>query len=224
MAKYWEGEFFHFLSEGDGNHCPLWENCALRKNGKWCIDDDYEKILPVYDKSFNPDTNPLLISRGCNSKIFKYLRYVAEDFLKQGCISKPPVPSELILCADSKNPIEIRYIPLKSTYGSLWRLSTGWVIQINSNLSRPMQRLSLFHEAFHILAHLKTAPVFRSRELNHGRFNEMLADAFSGMVLMPPSWVEEKWRETGSVRKMARIFDVPPQLVIIALKIMGLID
>jgi len=49
------------------------------------------------------------------------------------------------------------------------------------------KRFTLFHEAFHIEAHDKADPVFRTRGCERGTFNELLAECFSSINQEPCS-------------------------------------
>ena len=51
----------------------------------------------------------------------------------------------------------------------------------------------------------------------------MLADYFSGCILMPKEWVKEKWAEVNDLKQMAEIFQVTEVSMWIRLKTMGLI-
>jgi Zn-dependent peptidase ImmA (M78 family) len=86
-----------------------------------------------------------------------------------------------------------------------------------------MKRFTIFHEAFHILAHCRTTPVFRKRGAIGGSFNELLADYFAVCILMPRQWVGEKWAEVQDFNRMAKIFDVPKPAMCIRLRQLGLI-
>jgi len=85
------------------------------------------------------------------------------------------------------------------------------------------KRFTLFHEAFHIIAHDKATPVFRSRGCKRGAFNELLAEYFAANILMPTDWVREWWAEVRDINRMAEIFDVPKTAMWIKLKFLKLI-
>jgi len=86
------------------------------------------------------------------------------------------------------------------------------------------KRFTLFHEAFHIEAHDKADPVFRTRGCERGTFNELLAECFDSKILMPADWVREKWAEVRDVDRMAEIFAVPKAAMWIRLKLLRLIQ
>jgi Zn-dependent peptidase ImmA (M78 family) len=46
----------------------------------------------------------------------------------------------------------------------------------------------------------------------------MLAEHFSGCILMPMKWVREKWAETHDLDAIVEIFGVPKQLAYMRLK------
>jgi Zn-dependent peptidase ImmA (M78 family) len=148
---------------------------------------------------------------------------LAIKYLEKAGFSQPPVPTELIRCFDVSPPIEVRLLPLKAYHGAVWHLEDGWVIYLNTNDTPYRQRLALFHEAFHILAHSKATPVFRKRGISEGFFNEILADYFAGCILMPNEWVKEKWAEVNDLRQMAKIFHVTELAMWIQLRTNGLI-
>ena len=148
---------------------------------------------------------------------------LARNWLKRESVHSPPVPTSIVSLADETHPIETRQIPLKICHGSLWHLRDGWVIQLNRDDTIPAQRFTLFHEAFHILAHRKATPLFRKPGSTGKAFNELLADSFAARILMPAKWVEEKWEEIKDLDQMARIFQVPKSSMCIRLRSLGLL-
>jgi len=148
---------------------------------------------------------------------------LAQRYLKRGEVSCPPVPAELILLADEQHPVEVRLVALKVYHGAIWRQNDGWVIQLKNDDIPATRRFILFHEAFHILAHCKTTPVFRRREGILGSFNELLADHFASCILMPREWVNEKRAEVEDLDRLAEIFDVPMPAMCIRLRQLGLV-
>jgi Zn-dependent peptidase ImmA (M78 family) len=139
-------------------------------------------------------------------------------------IDRLPVPNDLITQAADNLPIEVRQVPLKAYHGAVWRLSDCWLIHLNSNDTPARQRFTLYHEIFHILAHCKATPVFKKTSHSHkGTFNELLADHFAAIILLPENWVKEKWLELKDVSQMAAIFDVPKPIMYLGLKAMRLV-
>jgi len=141
-------------------------------------------------------------------KMFRLIEKLAQNYLRKAGVSSPPVPSEVISLADENNPVEIHLLPLKDYHGAIWRLNGKWVIQLRDSDIDTVRRFTLFHEAFHILAHCRATPIFN--KLGHGEayFNELLADHFANCVLMPTEWVLRKWAEVKNLGKMAEIFGV----------------
>jgi len=209
----WESELWSYISRGDGQHCPAYSHCQVRLKGEWCADDNRDVLENLYrDNDFRPEKYSTIedITHSTASEIAKKIELLAGRYLKQGNCHCPPVPTELISLADEQRPVEVRLLPLKSYHGAIWRLGGMWVIQLNSNDAPAVRKFSLFHEAFHILAHRSATPVFRKRESTAtGAFNELVADYFASCVLMPRRWVMEKWADVKDLDKMAEIFVVP---------------
>jgi hypothetical protein len=160
-------------------------------------------------------------------RIFALVRRLAVRYQIEAGIDHPPVPTNLITRADDNLPIEVRKVPLKAHHGAIWRLSDCWIVQLNSNDTAARQRCTLYHEIFHVLAHCKATeatPVFRKAPgLQGGYFNELLADHFSAIILMPDKLVRERWNEVKDINQMSAIFEVPKTIVWFALKQLHLI-
>ena len=45
----WESELWSYLSASDGMRCPLYEHCHVRLIGKWCLDDERERLDQLLD-------------------------------------------------------------------------------------------------------------------------------------------------------------------------------
>jgi Predicted Zn peptidase len=148
---------------------------------------------------------------------------LAQKYLERGDASCLPVPIELVSLADEQHTIEVCLLPLNAYHGALWRLGGEWIIQLKNDDTPASRRFTLFHEAFHILAHCKTAPVFRKRGTTQGSFNELLADYFAACILMPRELVKEKWAEVEDLDRMVGIFGVPRSAMCIRLKCLGFI-
>ncbi|MBA7714200.1 hypothetical protein ES703_123217 [subsurface metagenome] len=219
----WESELWSYISQGDGEHCPLYSHCHIRQGGGWCFDDNRKNIAKLADcKRFDLSSYDFVKCGTC-SGIFKLVEKMAKRYLKKGGVRCPPAPTELFSLADNEHPIEARLLPLKVYHGAIWRLKEGWVIQLKDDASSASRRFTLFHEAFHILAHCKATPVFRQRGTKEGSFNELLADYFATCILMPKEWVTEKWAEVKDLDRMAEIFDAPKSAMCVRLKRLGLI-
>jgi len=194
--------------------------------GEWCADDNRDALEKLYrDDDFRPEKYSTIeeATHSTASEMAKRIEMLARRYLKQGNCYCPPVSTELISLVDKEHPVEVRLLPLKAYHGAIWRLKGQWVIQLNSNDAPAVRRFSLFHEAFHVLAHRRATPVFRKRESTTGSFNELVADYFASCVLMPQKWVREKWAEVKDLDKMAEIFVVPKGAMWFTLKLLGLL-
>jgi len=219
----WESELWSYVGSGDGAHCPIRNHCQVRQQGGWCADDNKERLSQVADAKRCHSASYDFIEGGTNyCRITQMVEMLAQKYLKEGGVHCPPVSTGLLSLADKQHTIETRLLPLKVYHGAIWHLREGWIIQLNDNDILATRRLTLFHEAFHILAHCKTAPVFRKRGSLQGSFNELLADHFAKSILMPREWVKEKWAEVKDLDKMAEIFGVPKSAMCISLKRLGI--
>ncbi|UCH50675.1 MAG: ImmA/IrrE family metallo-endopeptidase [Chloroflexota bacterium] len=226
----WESELWSYISRGDGENCALYSHCQDRLSGKWCISENKELVELLLRDSHKrlPDTDDAPVNydtviKFVDCKIFNLVDTLAQSFVRKGKVRCPPVPSELASMADERYPIEIRLIPLARLSGAIWGLKESWVIQLNRNDPPNIRRFSLFHEAFHILAHCRADPVFKKRGGRSGAFNELLAEYFASCVLMPTKWVSEHWSRIKDVDKMAEVFEVPELQMWLKLKSLGLI-
>jgi hypothetical protein len=228
----WEAELWSYLSQGDGTNCPIYHSCDLRLNGEWCLSEheEYYQLMNNFLDGEAPDlTDPASIEfefRGCQhiGRIFNLVRRLAVRYQTEGGIDRLPVPSDLITHGGDGRPIEVRELPFKAHHGAIWRLNECWVIQLNSNDTPARKRFTLYHEIFHILAHCKATPVFKKTSSSpQGSFNELLADHFAAIILMPEKQVKQIWAEVQDINQMATIFDVPRPLVWFALKHLSLI-
>ena len=219
----WEAELWSYVSEGDGMNCPLYDHCQVRKRGGWCLDENKERINQLFDGDRFDLSSYDFVKRGTYSGVFRMVELLAQRYLKRGGVRYPPVPTELITLADSQHPIEVCVLPLKAYHGAIWCLGDRWLIQLRQGDTPAIQRVTLFHEAFHILAHREATPVFRKKETIQGSFNELLATCFADCILMPRKWVKERWTEVEDVERMAEIFVVPKSAMYIRLKTLHLI-
>jgi hypothetical protein len=227
----WESELWDYLGSGDGVRCPIYSRCQERLSGVWCPSDNLGYITQLLDdRRFDASKYDFIGGGGerC-SGVFQLVERLAKDYLAKTKVHCPPVSTELVSLADEQHPVEVRLLPLKIYHGAVWYLKGRcrkgrWIIQLNRNAPPARRRFSLFHEAFHILAHCRaTTPLFRKREHEGISFNELLADYFAGSILMPREWVREKWTEVEDLDSMAKIFDVPKPIMWLRLKEMGLV-
>lgn len=229
----WEAELWSYMTSGNGEHCPVYSRCQVRRRGGFCYDDErqqFQRMLAIgrsisgnYEVALNDADFIDFMQRWTPGRIFILVERLAKKFLKQAGVSGPPVPTKLILSADENNPVEVHLLPLKAHHGAIWGLKDRWVIQLNENDTRAVRRMTLFHEAFHILAHSGATPVFKILGNKRAYFNELLADYFAVNVLTPREWVTEKWTEVNNVNRMARIFDVAEPHMWLRLKQLRLI-
>ncbi|MFB0556721.1 MAG: ImmA/IrrE family metallo-endopeptidase [Dehalococcoidia bacterium] len=229
VAK-WESELWSYISNSDGEHCPLYNDCQFRLQSQ-CLDDSkeyFQRINAFLDNeeltlSGSKPGKLEFIRCAKVSRIFQLVGKLANKYLKMGDVHSPPVPAVLVAQCDRSCPIEVREVPLKAYHGAIWRLRDKWIVHLNESDTVDRKKFSLFHEAFHILAHCKATPVFRKVGFKQGSFNELLADHFAGCILMPPEWAKEKWAELHDIDKMAETFQIPRSVVWFGLKGMDLI-
>jgi len=221
----WESELWSYLSKGDGMHCPLYDHCRIKKECTWCIDDHITEITQILeDRKLNIARCHFVAPEGERlGKPFQLVEKLALRYLEEGKVHSPPTPTELITLLDPERSVEIRTIPLTAYHGAIWGLKDNWIIQLKRTDTAVMKRHTIFHEAFHILAHRKGVPVFRKRGAEEGYFNEGLADYFAVCILMPREWVREKWAEVKDVGRIAKVFEVPKIAMWIRLRQMGLV-
>lgn len=209
-----EAELWRCLSAGDGVQCPVGEECAVVRDRGGCDDPRLrapapgrrgrgrgEKLSYEMFECASPD-GP---ARG---RIFHLVEMLSVKYLGIGGIGAPPVPWELAERFGVSPPLEVRFLSLKAHHGAVWRLEDAWIAYVNSDDPPDMQRFTLFHEMFHILAHCGATPVFRRRGRQEGIFNEMLADYFATCMVTPAIMVSSLHREMRSPRAMARVFRV----------------
>jgi predicted transcriptional regulator len=161
----------------------------------------------------------------CGGEIMQHVERLAEH--RFGCdrANELPVSTNLIALASEEHPIEIRPLDLRACYAATWHMPDAWVIQVSDSISPSRKRFTLFHEAFHIIAHNRCqTPIFKKRGGNQASFNELLADYFAMCVLMPREQIKEQWPELRDVDRMAIAFDVPKSTMWLRLNEMDLID
>jgi len=223
----WEFELWTYVGSGDGRHCPLHDRCQIRQRGGWCPDDNRERFNRLLDVSqFNLHNFDFIKGEsegGWRGRIFQLVEMLAQKYLRMGEVRCPPVPTWLVTLFDNRQAVEVRELPLKVYHGAIWHQKDGWVIQVKDSDAPATKRFTILHEAFHILAHCRTTPVFRKRGTIVGSFNELLADYFASCILMPREWVKEKWAEVKDLDRMAEIFAVPKSAMCIRLRQLGLI-
>ena len=221
----WEAELWSYVGSGDGEHCPLYDRCRIRKECGWCPDEHRERINQLLDKRrFTPHSCDFIKGEGGRvGRLFQLVELVAQKYLRMARVRFPPVPTVLVGLIDPRGTTEVQQLPLKAYHGAIWHPKGGWIIQVRADDTPATKRFTMFHEAFHILAHCRTTPVFRKRGATQGSFNELLADYFAMCIMMPRQWVREKWTEVNDLDRMAEIFDVPQPAMCIRLRQLGLV-
>ena len=232
----WESELWSYLSKGDGINCPLCNDCEIKHNGGLCLDDHKDKLGKLYGGTpldvdfdterigaFNKVVGRDFLENWIPGLIFQLVERLANKYIEQSTITQPPVPAQIIDTFDIERPVEIRPVSLKAYQGAVWYTDDRWVIHLNSQEPLGSQRITLFHEIFHIIAHAKSTPVFRQRGARGGFFNELLADYFAGCILTPRKWVLGKWAEVKELKRIAEIFQVTELTMWFRLKRMHLL-
>jgi Zn-dependent peptidase ImmA (M78 family) len=197
----------------------------MTKKSGWCPDEHRERINRLLDEGqFNLRNYDFIeAGHGRQCRLAQLAETLAQKYLKMGEAHHPPVPAEIIKLLDQQHAVEVRQLPLKVYHGAIWSHNDEWVIQIKDNDAFTTKRFTLFHEAFHILAHCRSSPVFRKRGSVVGSFNELLADYFALCTLMPREWVKEWWARVEDLDRVAEIFAVPKSAMCIRLRQLGLI-
>jgi Zn-dependent peptidase ImmA (M78 family) len=228
----WENELWSFIDKGDGVNCPLYPSCQHQENSDDCLSRDKlyaDEIHEFIDRDFL--ILPSLYGKfpkmpGCNSTntIFRLVRKLARNYTDKIGSAEIPVPTEIINQVCNDQHIEVRLVNLKSTHGAVWQLKDDWVIHLNSQDSSARRRFTLYHEIFHILAHCNATPVFKKTPSKKvGSFNELIADYFAAVMIMPESQLITKWAETKDIRELAAIFDVPEPIMYCRIKLCKLV-
>ena len=152
---------------------------------------------------------------GWNNRLMESL---AGKWLRKGGIKCPPVPVELVNLFDPSCEINVRFLPLKKCHGALWKTGGSWEIYINAGESAAEQRLTLFHEAFHILANLRTGPVYKKPGESQCLYNELLAESFASKILIPRKWLARDWAEVKDTTALSRKFQVTEKALSVRLE------
>ena len=209
----WERQLWELVINGDGLTCPLYDFCFYRKQGVWCFGEHLSEISQLLDGELNliDCDSCAFVGTGKQRPGTPYglTEKLAGKWVTEYGIQSPLVPDELIELSDKRRSVEVRRLPLHAYHGAIWLSNNEWIIHLNSNDEPGMIRHTLFHEAFHIMAHCKGSPVFKRNKLERDNFNETLADYFAMCFLMPRKWINEKWTECNDISKMAELFGVP---------------
>jgi len=223
----WEKELWSIVKEGKGSQCPLYEHCPAKNVSCQHIHNYHRKTQLILESIEN---NPHIYKELSSyiepiekCRVFDLIEMLADDLLDKNAVSQPPLSMEIARTIDNQAPIEIHQIPLKAYHGAIWYMDNTWLILLNKLDSDLVQRFTVFHEAFHIMAHSNTKPVFRKLGTDDGAFNEILADFFSMCMTLPRKWLTDKLEETQDIHKLAKIFLVQPEILYIRLRLLGMI-
>jgi len=232
----WEAELWSYLRRSDSLHCPLHDDCDIRRKCEWCLDDHKEELEILCSGAplsvdldaerldiFREVTNPNILENWASGRIFQLVAKLANKYIEKSNLTQPPVPAQIIDNFDIEHPVEIRFVSLKAYQGAVWHIDNSWIVHISSQEPLERQRITLFHEIFHIIAHANSTPVFRKRGRGEGYFNELLADYFAICILLPQNWIAEKWAEVNDLKRMTEIFQVTELTMRFRLKTMRLL-
>jgi hypothetical protein len=219
----WECELWSYLSDWDGAGCPVYDQCAIRLRGVWCISDHRQELGRLLDRTQFDPANYDFADYVTPGSVFRLIERAVQKYVMMSGIVSPPVPTELATMFGNKEVIEIRELPLKVCSGATWHTEDGWVIHLNAHETPAEKRFTLFHEVFHILSHRAASRVPWQRRRKRGIFCELLADYFSACVLMPGQWIVEKWPEVQDLDSTAEMFDVPVREMWVRLRTLKLI-
>lgn len=220
----WEVRFWNMIAKSNGNECPVYRHCFARVRNGWCPNEDKYKINMVIDNNKFNKNEYNFIKSGQYGQVLQDVEKLARDFLIEGSVFEPPVPSYIIKNAGTRKPIRIRSLPLRGIHGALWNEKDEWVIHLKRDDPLNQRRYTLFHEMFHIMGHktMEMAHVDKA-VTKRGVFIEVLADHFATSVLLPAQWVTEKWKSLQDLESVAHIFGVPKQVAFIRLRRLALI-
>lgn len=213
-----ESELLSYIQSSDGDKCPFHDSCSPRLSGKLCPCEVLGHALELLDSGKSILSDYDFIQLAAYNRPFRLVETMADKYLHKGKVRTPPVSSQLISLIDEQRPIEVRLIPLRCHHGATWYLDGEWVIQLSLNDTPLVRRLTLFHEAFHILTKLTGTRQLTPYMVKKGRFSECLAEYFSLYLLMPTRWVRDLWQQTRDLDRMALIFAVPIPIIYMRLK------
>jgi hypothetical protein len=216
----WENELWNYVSSGDGITARAnYRNCEPPSKSSDRVLGHQYPLYNVQTQESGHNTNEVIKP----GRINELVEMLAQSWLKKGGINKAPIPGDLVQMFDQSREINVRKLPLKACHGAVWKTGNSWEIYLNSKDSLVEQRVTLFHEGFHIMAHVKANPVFKKPGNPEGSYNEYLADSFAYKILMPQKWIEKDWAELKNQAALARKFQVPRKAVALRLTELNLI-
>jgi hypothetical protein len=221
----WETELWSYLGMHDELSCQYFAKCHNRQTSSNCSCPVFGYTPNVYKKTSCKCSCPVATNQRnipCHNtnvafmetlkpgRVSELVERVSQNWLKRSRILNPPVPSELIYNFAPHQNISIRHLPLKACHGALWKIKdSSWIIYLNDNDCDMEKRVTLFHEAFHILAHFNSSVTYRKKIKQEGSFSEYLADAFALKLLLPENWIRRDWLTSASVAEIANTYQVP---------------
>lgn len=207
-------------------HCPVIRACQYHGDENYCTDMHREKLSHLISSDEQLHSHNCEHIRLCRGGVMPFVEKLAQEQLNKGYSSKLPIPTDLISLADEQHIIEVRAVRLNACNAATWRLKDRWVIHVSDRSPSFRLRMTLFHEAFHIMAHCRSqsVPVFSNRKAIRGYFNEFMADYFAICMLMPLQLIKDEWAIIGNVDRMAQRFRVPNSAMLIRLCELGLLD
>jgi hypothetical protein len=235
-----ESELAYYPGAEKGIFCPRLTNCESKEKPTFCscpllavrpdADARCQNCLSCcLDLKIRNKPDPSACRTGTHSDCYnapdrnnRKLELLALSCLRKGDIKIPPVPADLLGTFDSSCEINVRALPLKNCHGALWRTSRSWEVYINARESPEEQRLTLFHEGFHILAYLNASPTLKKPGDHDCLYNELLAESFAHKLLMPRKWLERDWHESQDIAALSRKFQVTEKALFARLKEMHL--
>ncbi|OGO52535.1 MAG: hypothetical protein A2148_08555 [Chloroflexi bacterium RBG_16_68_14] len=146
----------------------------------------------------------------------------AREALQEQGITEPPVRAEAVARGHG---LVIDYVSRGRGFsGRLLRERR--VIEVEQSTHPHRQRFTVAHELGHyILGHSPVSCVFDDRDISDPRrINEFQANVFASELLMPETWIRERWRELGDMKAMAAEFDVSPEAMFRRLDSAGLLN
>jgi hypothetical protein len=234
----WETELWSYLGIHDQLSCHYFSKCNKRQTDNTCSCPIFGYSLNVFNKNpckrscfdaanqkYTPchNTNVAFLETLKPGRVNELVERVSRDWLKRSHILNPPVPSELIYKFIPRQNLSIRHLPLKACHGALWKIrNSSWIIYLNDKDSDTEKRITLFHEAFHILAHFNIGVTYRKQIKQEGSFSEYLADSFALKLLLPENWIRKDWFNSGRVAEIALKYQVPQEAVCLRLRELNL--
>lgn len=194
-----------------GKNCPHETECACRTSS-WCPEAGRRKFDGEGDYPMTHLTGCSFAYDHCCCRVLDEIEELADKYLKQACISEPPVPMDIITLFDPKRPIEIRRLPLRRFLGCTWLVDKEWVIHLNSNSLPEESNFTAFHEGFHVICG-NSGLAFKRAGERYKKVSERLADYFSASILMPRNLVYSFWPKVEDPILMASIFGVPQSVM-----------